>query len=72
MSALPHRMLSSPSSANGRSRASRTSRGAWLMATARHRAIDHFGRSVRLERKHEDLGRELEKKIPISSGGLGR
>jgi RNA polymerase sigma-70 factor (ECF subfamily) len=34
--------------------------GAWLMATAKHRAIDHFRRSQRLERKHEELGRELE------------
>lgn len=34
--------------------------GAWLMATAKHRAIDHFRRNQRLERKHEELGRELE------------
>jgi len=34
--------------------------GAWLMATANHRAIDHFRRSARLERKHEEIGRELE------------
>jgi RNA polymerase sigma factor (sigma-70 family) len=33
--------------------------GAWLMAAAKHRAIDHFRRSARLKRKHEDLGREL-------------
>lgn len=32
--------------------------GAWLMATAKHRAIDHFRRNLRLERKHEELGRE--------------
>src|SRR5437868_6567858 len=36
--------------------------GAWLMATAKHRAIDHFRRNTRLERKHEELGRELEVK----------
>jgi RNA polymerase sigma factor (sigma-70 family) len=36
--------------------------GAWLMATAKHRAIDHFRRNTRMERKHEELGRELEKK----------
>jgi RNA polymerase sigma-70 factor, ECF subfamily len=36
--------------------------GAWLMAAAKHRAVDHFRRSTRLERKHEELGRELEKK----------
>ena len=34
--------------------------GAWLMATAKHRAIDRLRRSKRLERKHEELGRELE------------
>ena len=33
--------------------------GAWLMAAAKNRAIDHFRRSTRLERKHEELGREL-------------
>jgi RNA polymerase sigma-70 factor (ECF subfamily) len=33
--------------------------GAWLMATAKHRAMDHFRRNSRLERKHEELGREL-------------
>jgi RNA polymerase sigma-70 factor (ECF subfamily) len=34
--------------------------GAWLMAIAKHRAIDHFRRNKRLERKHEELGRELQ------------
>jgi RNA polymerase sigma factor (sigma-70 family) len=34
--------------------------GAWLMATAKHRAIDLFRRSKRLKRKHEELGYELE------------
>src|SRR5882762_6256068 len=34
--------------------------GAWLMATAKHRAIDHLRRNKRLERKHEELGQELE------------
>ena len=34
--------------------------GAWLMATAKHRAIDLLRRSKTLERKHEELGRELE------------
>ena len=32
--------------------------GAWLMAAAKHRAIDYFRRNTRLERKHEELGRE--------------
>ena len=36
--------------------------GAWLMATAKHRAIDYFRRNTLLDRKHEELGRELEKK----------
>jgi RNA polymerase sigma factor (sigma-70 family) len=34
--------------------------GAWLMTTAKHRAIDHFRRNKLLERKHEELGRELK------------
>ena len=32
--------------------------GAWLMTTAKHRAIDRLRRNERLERKHEELGRE--------------
>jgi RNA polymerase sigma-70 factor (ECF subfamily) len=36
--------------------------GAWLMAAAKHRAIDQFRRNTRLERKHEELGREFEKR----------
>jgi len=34
--------------------------GAWLMATAKHRAIDSFRRTVRLERRTAELGRELQ------------
>jgi RNA polymerase sigma factor (sigma-70 family) len=34
--------------------------GAWLMATAKHRAIDHWRRNKLLERKHQEFGRELE------------
>jgi RNA polymerase sigma factor (sigma-70 family) len=34
--------------------------GAWLMATAKHRAIDTFRRAERLERKTAELGRELQ------------
>jgi RNA polymerase sigma factor (sigma-70 family) len=34
--------------------------GAWLMATAKHRAIDLLRRKTLLERKHEELGREIE------------
>ena len=33
--------------------------GAWLMATAKHRAIDVFRRAERLERKTAELGREI-------------
>ncbi len=33
--------------------------GAWLMATAKHRAIDYLRRSTLIDRKHEDLGREM-------------
>jgi RNA polymerase sigma factor (sigma-70 family) len=33
--------------------------GAWLMGTAKHRAIDMLRRSKRLEHKQEQLGREL-------------
>src|ERR1700756_1396099 len=33
--------------------------GAWLMATAKHRAIDGFRRNTRLERKLDEVGREL-------------
>jgi RNA polymerase sigma-70 factor (ECF subfamily) len=36
--------------------------GAWLTAAAKHRAIDHFRRNARLERKREELGREMEEK----------
>lgn len=34
--------------------------GAWLLATAKHRAIDTIRRQKMLERKHAELGRELE------------
>jgi len=34
--------------------------GAWLMAAAKRRAIDQFRRHKMLERKHAELGRELE------------
>ncbi|HJP56898.1 MAG TPA: RNA polymerase sigma factor [Gemmatimonadales bacterium] len=34
--------------------------GAWLMATARHRALDGWRRNKMLDRKHAELGRELE------------
>src|SRR3990172_10706560 len=34
--------------------------GAWLMAAAKRRAIDHFRRNQRVERKHQQLIQELE------------
>ena len=34
--------------------------GAWLMATAKRRAIDRFRRGKLAERKHQELGREIE------------
>lgn len=34
--------------------------GAWLMVTAKHHAIDQIRRNIRLERKQEELGRDLE------------
>ncbi|MGZ4205986.1 MAG: RNA polymerase sigma factor [Actinomycetota bacterium] len=34
--------------------------GAWLMAIAKRRAIDHFRRGSMAERKHEQLGREIQ------------
>jgi RNA polymerase sigma factor (sigma-70 family) len=36
--------------------------GAWLMAAAKHRAIDLWRRKKRLELKHAELGRELQAK----------
>jgi RNA polymerase sigma factor (sigma-70 family) len=47
--------------------------GAWLMAAAKHRAIDHFRRNTRLERKHEELCRELhaqERAVPDFDAAL--
>ena len=44
--------------------------GAWLMATAKHRAIDLWRRNTRLERRHEELGRELEIKQKMAAVDL--
>jgi len=35
--------------------------GAWMMATAKHRATDLVRRRVTLERKYEELGRDIER-----------
>src|SRR5467141_2021125 len=37
--------------------------GAWLMATAKHRAVDLLRRGKLLERKHEELGREVDREM---------
>src|SRR5688500_4707527 len=34
--------------------------GAWLMSTAKHRAIDLLRRNERLTRKYEEIGRDLQ------------
>src|SRR5437867_10728749 len=47
--------------------------GAWLMATAKNRAIDRLRRYQLLERKHEELGREVavrEMTVPDLTAGL--
>jgi RNA polymerase sigma factor (sigma-70 family) len=38
--------------------------GAWLMGTAKHRAIDQLRRRRLLERKHAEIGREMEARAP--------
>jgi RNA polymerase sigma factor (sigma-70 family) len=40
--------------------------GAWLMATAKHRAIDLLRRGKRIERKHEELGHELAQHVTLA------
>jgi RNA polymerase sigma factor (sigma-70 family) len=44
--------------------------GAWLMAAAKHRAIDLARRSKLVERKHEEVGREIEVKRELSRPDL--
>jgi RNA polymerase sigma factor (sigma-70 family) len=49
--------------------------GAWLMASAKHRAIDYFRRNSMIDRKHEMLGRELaerEKEIPDLAAAMDK
>ena len=41
--------------------------GAWLMATAKNRALDHFRRDKLLERKHEELAGEMELEQQIAA-----
>ncbi len=47
--------------------------GAWLMATAKHRAIDRFRRNARLDRKLDQFGREFasrEMEVPDLASSL--
>src|SRR5207253_1506994 len=44
--------------------------GAWLMATAKHRAIDLLRRNKWLERKHEELGHEFEAQQKMAAPDL--
>src|SRR5947209_6032277 len=41
--------------------------GAWVMATAKNRALDHFRRDKLLERKHEELAGEVELEQEIAA-----
>src|SRR2546427_5956259 len=44
--------------------------GAWLMATAKNRALDHFRRGKLLERKHEELAGEMELEQEMAAADL--
>ncbi|HEY7461002.1 MAG TPA: RNA polymerase sigma factor [Gemmatimonadota bacterium] len=44
--------------------------GAWLMATAKHRAIDALRRGKLLERKHQGLGHELQARQEMAAPEL--
>ena len=44
--------------------------GAWLMATARRRAIDHFRHHGMAQHKHEQIGREIDESQPDTIAGL--
>jgi RNA polymerase sigma-70 factor (ECF subfamily) len=44
--------------------------GAWLMATAKHRAIDMHRRNKRIDRKHEELGHELDSQQEMTVADL--
>src|SRR5256712_8456920 len=44
--------------------------GAWLMAIAKHRAIDSLRRGKLLDRKHVELGHELEARQESPEGEL--
>ncbi len=44
--------------------------GAWLMATAKHRAIDLVRRNSMLERKHAEIGRDLDGRQEMAVANL--
>ena len=44
--------------------------GAWLMSTARRRAIDHFRHRGMADQKHEQIGRETDENQPDQAEGL--
>ena len=44
--------------------------GAWLMAAAKNRALDHFRRNKLLERKHEELAGEMGLEQEIAAADL--
>lgn len=44
--------------------------GAWLMTTARHRAIDHLRRNTRVDGKHQQLAYQIAQAQPDVAGEL--
>ncbi|HKV47421.1 MAG TPA: RNA polymerase sigma factor [Candidatus Acidoferrales bacterium] len=44
--------------------------GAWLMAAGKNRAIDYFRRNTLLERKHEELGRDINEQQRTAVAGF--
>jgi RNA polymerase sigma factor (sigma-70 family) len=44
--------------------------GAWLMATAKHRAIDALRRGARFERRHGEAGREIDARPEVAAPDL--
>src|SRR5256885_793352 len=46
--------------------------GAWLMATARNRALDRLRRGKRADKWHEELGRDLAGRQRAAGAGRGR
>ena len=55
-------------SSSGRGQGVPDNPGAWLMATAKHRAIDLIRRQATLERKYEQLGRMVEREQQLVRG----